>query len=402
MHDRPAPPPLEHLRDLVHADPGLQRELTRLSNQALAERILTLASDSGIALRAEDIAPFLRPDPIGAAALTDWVPPRCGWPSPDWRPTGMVRLLDGSLAIDWAHFAGERLADPFYAQTARIASARPFNRLFRYRSTLDDFISGAATEALPDPDGLIFHMSRCGSTLVGQMLAALPESIIVSEPPPLAVVARLAASADDALAIRIVRAMAGALGRGGGKPFVIKLDLSGAAFLPLYRQAFPSVPWLFLSRSPAEVLASQMRSRGPETQPHLAPELGADPDAPEEVQIAQSIAFACRAALDASSDQCALFVDYGDLPEVVFTAILPHFRIDPGDHRSAMAAAALRDAKAPLRSFAPETAVPDSVAAATVRDAAEAYLAPLYARLRALRSVHARPQERPGSGRDAR
>jgi hypothetical protein len=35
------------------------------------------------------------------------------------------------------------------------------------------------------PDGFVFHMSRCGSTLVAQMLAVVPDHVVVSEAEPL-------------------------------------------------------------------------------------------------------------------------------------------------------------------------------------------------------------------------
>src|SRR5438874_313448 len=50
------------------------------------------------------------------------------------------------------------------------------------------------------PSGLIFHMSRCGSTLVSQMLAALPANIVVSEAPPIDAIVqayRLMPNADE-------------------------------------------------------------------------------------------------------------------------------------------------------------------------------------------------------------
>src|SRR6266542_3419017 len=42
-------------------------------------------------------------------------------------------------------------------------------------------------EAQPglSPSGFIFHMSRCGSTLISQMLAALPQNIVISEAGPI-------------------------------------------------------------------------------------------------------------------------------------------------------------------------------------------------------------------------
>src|SRR5206468_1319466 len=40
------------------------------------------------------------------------------------------------------------------------------------------------------PNGFIFHVSRCGSTLVSQMLAALAQNVVISEAPPIDAVVR--------------------------------------------------------------------------------------------------------------------------------------------------------------------------------------------------------------------
>ncbi|HEX4739089.1 MAG TPA: hypothetical protein VH331_16170 [Allosphingosinicella sp.] len=347
--DRSAAP---RLRDRVLADARLQAELAPIEDAAaLSERLLALAAEEGIALDPADLAPFLRPDPLGISALSDPVPLRRLWPGADWLPVAVHRLPGGEEVVDWAHLAGAPLTASFFATAVRPIAVRPFNRLFRYRMRLEDFVAAAADEPLPEPDGFIFHMSRCGSTLVAQMLAALPGSEIVSEASPLDAVARHAAFGDGTDAAAMLRAMAGALGRRGGRPFVVKLDFWQALALALYRRAFPTVPWLFLFRDPVEVLVSQMNRRGAETMPGIMPELGVDPAAPEPVQIAQALARICEAAADAAAAGGGLFVDYADLPEAVFSAILPHFRVDPGETRPLMAAAAARDAKTPSQPF---------------------------------------------------
>lgn len=39
--------------------------------------------------------------------------------------------------------------------------------------------------SMMEPSGLIFHIARCGSTLVSQLLKALPSLVVYSEPPVL-------------------------------------------------------------------------------------------------------------------------------------------------------------------------------------------------------------------------
>lgn len=384
MADSASDAPLDRLRDRVLADPRLQAELAPLDAENLSQRLLTLAGQDGIAIEAADFAPLLQPDPLGLLALSDPVPLRRHWPSSDWLPAAVRRLPTGGTVVDWAYFAGTRLTAPFYGTDARWIAALPFNRLFRYRMRLDDFIAASADEVLPAPDGFIFHMSRCGSTLVAQMLGSLPGSIMVSEAPPLDAAARRAWAGATPDPAALLRAMVGAFGRGGGRPFVVKLELWQAVALPLYRRAFPSVPWLFLFRDPVEVLVSQMRERGPETMPLASPIGGIDPAAPHEDQIAQALAGVCEAAVNAAATGGGLFVDHADLPEAVFTAILPHFGIDAAAARAAMAAVGTRDAKNPSKPFEADAEAKRAEADARVRVAARR-LGSVHERLNALR-----------------
>ena len=323
----------------------------------------------------------MAPDPAGIERILQPPPVEPRWPSRFWLPVAMLPGPDGPL-VDWAHFGGAPLSEPFFADSARKATARPFNRIFRYATPLSVFIAGAGTEATVPPSGFIFHMSRCGSTLVSQMLAALPGSLMVSEAPPLDTAVQVAAHGRD---LAPLKAMVAALTRprAGERHVFVKLDMWHSAALPLFRQAFPSVPWIFLFRDPAEVIVSQLRRRGPQTTPALAPLLGLalDPAAPAEQQIALVLERVCEAALAAQAGGGGLILDHARLPAATASAILPHFGIaaDPAG-LAAMAAVAERDAKAPCMPFAPDREAKRKEATPAVLAAAER-LAPLYRRL---------------------
>jgi hypothetical protein len=99
----------------------------------------------------------------------------------------------GAPQIEWIFGDGARFTEPFLDDTlARLRFAHPAanTRAARPRTPLD------ALRAMPPGAplaGLIFHVSRCGSTLVAQMLAALPHHIVASEPPILDDLLRTAA-----------------------------------------------------------------------------------------------------------------------------------------------------------------------------------------------------------------
>src|SRR4029077_6493953 len=124
-----------------------------------------------------------------------------------------------------------------------------------------------------EPSGFIFHMSRCGSTLVSQMLAALPSNIVVSEASPIDTVVQAGRWRRDLSEDRQARwlpPIIGALGQkrtGSEQHYFIKLDCWHTLALPLFRRAFPAVPWVFLYRDPVEVLASQVSQPGTQMLP---------------------------------------------------------------------------------------------------------------------------------------
>jgi hypothetical protein len=387
---------LDALRARVMADDALQMELARLEEQgAFATAALAAAARGSLPLVADDLAAALRPDPLGLSRLGPAPAGTTAWPSRHWLPVGIAADAAGGLVVDWAHFAGTPLAEPFFAESARRAQARPFNRLFRLGTALDAFIDNRPAEAARPPDGFVFHMSRCGSTLVARMLAALPETIVVSEAPALDAVVRLAVGGalPGPRRAAALRAMVAALGRrsdGAAGRCVFKLDSWHAVALPLFREAFPGVPWLFLYRDPVEVLASQMHRRGPQTIAGMSP-LSLDGVAPEageaeEDWCARVLARPCEAAIaELGGEGGGMALNYAALPDAVPSAVLGHFGMAcDAAGRAAMAAAAGRDAKAPASVFAADWEVKRPAADAPIRAAAARHLAWPYRRLEAL------------------
>jgi hypothetical protein len=378
------PAPLDLFRALLAGDEALQDSLARHeAGDAFIAAALALAARHNIALDPAQLAPFVAPDPLRLTRLDSPTVRSLAWPPRDWLP---IQVADG---VDWAHFADAPTGPSFFANAVRRALGRPFNRLLRCRTGLDDFIDGVP-DIIREPDGFIFHMSRCGSTLVGRMLAALPGTALVAEAAPLDAIVRLAVRADwpEARRIAALRAMIGALGRRPSARFVVKLNAWHALALPLFRAAFPNVPWLFLYRDPAEILASQMAERGTELTPEIVPSLlygienGAD--YPAEVYCALVLERIGAAALAQKDSGGGLFVDHEDLPGAAAYAILPHFGIAPDEATgAAMAPVAGRDAKNPARPFAARTAAIDPA----IRAAADAHLAGTHAGLKA---VHGR------------
>ena len=189
-----------------------------------------------------------------ADRFAGWVPIRVYWEQ-------------NAAFVDWGYVGNERFAEPFFSETIErcllnppICSSdtrRPIETLAEWRE---------ASPGLP-PKGFIFHMSRCGSTLVAQMLAALPRTIVISEAGPIDSVLRAnfrdPSLTDDRRAAWL-QWMVSALGQprtGEEKNFFIKFDCWDTMELGLIEQAFPDVPWIFLYRNPVEVMVSQVAAK---------------------------------------------------------------------------------------------------------------------------------------------
>ena len=314
----------------------------------------------------------------------------------EWVPT-RVRWTDRGPMVDWCHLGDLRFTDPFFAQTIDRAMAHPFNLLFRRSSPLEDLVEFQAPELRPA--GLIFHMTRCGSTLITRMLASLPAVVVLSEPPPidhlLRAPARQPGVTIEAL-LHWLRALTAALGRRRQpeqRELIIKLEGWHALLLPLIRRAFPDVPWAFLYRQPVEVLASIDRMR-----PYQMLPSGIDP-ALVGLSLPQATGMSldryaavvleriCHAALEHHGQAPGLLIEYRELPNAVPDRLAAHFGLDcDGDDVARMREVARFDAKRPDLPCSDDSAAKRRAASPHMHELAETMLAPVYAQLEKLRT----------------
>lgn len=120
------------------------------------------------------------------------------------------------------------------------------------------------------PSGFIFHMSRCGSTLLIKALGQLSQNVIINEGTPLheGLWKYMTDGWNpnyeiDDEKIRILKHLILSLGR-KRRPehseFFIKFRSWNVHFINTLMRAFPNVPCIFLYRDPAEVIVSAMKS----------------------------------------------------------------------------------------------------------------------------------------------
>jgi hypothetical protein len=314
----------------------------------------------------------------------------------DWIPA-QIRWTSAGGLVDWCHLGDVRFTAPFFEQTIAAAMAHPFNLLFGVTTTLDALALPASFELRPA--GLIFHMSRCGSTLAAQMLASLPRNVVLSEPGPLDQILRapawLRGVSTDQIAAWL-RATAAALGRRRHpqeRDLVIKLEGWHALLLPFIRGAFPGVPWAFLYRQPVEVMASIDTLRPHQMLPGII-----DP-ALVGLALSQAAAMSlnrytavvlqriCRAAVEHYGEGGGMLIEHRELPEAVPARLLSHFGLDCDDGELArMRDVARFDAKQPSLRYSDDSEAKRRAASPEMRELAETMLAPVYDRLEQLRA----------------
>ncbi|MTI25876.1 sulfotransferase family protein, partial [Fulvivirga kasyanovii] len=171
--------------------------------------------------------------------------------------------------VQWIYAGDKDFMEPFFEDDIRLiryespktknTSLHEFNELGTSKPT--DTIKPAL---------FIFHISRCGSTLITQMLAQSAKNIVYSEPPLTDEI--LSSDLSHDVKIETLRAAITLMGQKRKAPhqyLFIKWDSWHLAYYELIRQAFPGVPAIFLYREPVEVLQSHQRVRGMHMVPGL-------------------------------------------------------------------------------------------------------------------------------------
>jgi hypothetical protein len=298
--------------------------------------------------------------------------------------------------VEWTLMRRQRLLDPFFEETLQRQMMRPFHQVFRRDSSMEEMVEWAEAHQAARPAGIIFHMSRCGSTLLCRQLMALERNIVASEPAPMDGVLRAALRSPGLpreVHARRLRAMAAAIGqpRNGEQAFYLKTDCPHVRQADLLREAFPEAPLIFLYRDPVEVMVSQRRMASVWTvpgimHPHaLGMEFSDWNPQQTDVYCARALANFCEAGLRlAQSDPRCLLVNYTELPEAMYGRLLGHFGLREEDI-PAMREAAQQDAKAPGLSFESDAGTKQAEATERIRAVVAEYLQPVYERLEAER-----------------
>ncbi len=250
-----------------------------------------------------------------------------------------VSLGPGSATVRWRFLGDKRFTEPFFEDSFRSQAPQDRQVCSTPLAALDDL------PASVPPAAFIFHVSRCGSTLLTQALATLPQCIVMSEPPALDAFFRLHhRHPEQSGGAHTLRQLVAALGQQRSpaeRHLVIKFDCWHLPWLDFVHSAFPDTPILFLYRQPAAVLESHRRQPGRQMVPglidltrlegRLHPK-GAAPLAPGDldgytIRILESL-YRCGLQAAAAAAPKLRLVNHAQLPGVLWEHLLGALGLD--------------------------------------------------------------------------
>ncbi|MEI2737919.1 MAG: hypothetical protein V9F01_03950 [Chitinophagaceae bacterium] len=196
-----------------------------------------------------------------AVALKNWVPYK-------------LSINDNEALARWLFLGDIKIDRPFFTDTISECQKLPYNSKFLKGLSSVDLMPEWATHLQSvTPSAFIFHISRCGSTLLSQLLALDEQHIVLSEVPFFDQLLRMQYQIPDTSLTSINEYLKSAISfygqkrNGIEKHLFIKADSWHIFFYERLRQLYPTVPFILLYRSPDEVLQSQQKRRGMQAVP---------------------------------------------------------------------------------------------------------------------------------------
>jgi hypothetical protein len=301
-------------------------------------------------------------------------------------PTGLYLAL--------RQIGRDQLQDAFMQETiARVPAQERIVHVAR------DGAGWAAREGAPV--GIVFHVARCGSTLISQSLKRLDGLVVYAEPQPVNEILAPPQKWPRADLVAALRTLGCAFARHARGPYVLKLSSWNTLYCEIVADAFPDTPWVLSLRDPVEVGVSLLASPPGWFQGTAEAARGlvaqVDPGhaaKSREELVARAYGAFCAAAAGLDVRRGRL-VPYESLPAAVWSIVAPHFAlvVDPSQ-RDCIAEGARRHAKAALGTvteFTSDVAAKQDAASPELRRAIDSFARPQLERLSRLHADTMRP-----------
>jgi hypothetical protein len=197
------------------------------------------------------------------ALIRNWIPYKLTYTPPEW-------------SVRWLDLGTYRMDHPFFDETIALCRHRQKERSPKESVSTADFLTDACKDLSGlAPSAFVFHVSRCGSTLVSQAFATSAENIVIAEAPLLDEILRSTERQPDLDPQKREKWFKAAISLMGQNrnfsetDYIIKLDSWHVHFYELLREWYPQTPFFFLYRRPDQVIASHDKRRGLQAVPGM-------------------------------------------------------------------------------------------------------------------------------------
>jgi hypothetical protein len=309
------------------------------------------------------------------------------------------------VSVQWVQFGPKPISEPFFGQTVRkLKRSKPVAE--EQVTTLTALIERARELTPVTPAGLIFHVSRCGSTLLANALRAGQDVVVLSEARPVGTFFRPnvfrespfpSEGWEDArrMLLGCVATIYAHSGGSGDPKLVIKCHAASVLQIGLVRAVWPDVPFVVSIRDPLAVMMSLRAKPATWVKTRNRPRIGAYMFGwkPTEVlgmsveeYCARGLGRFCEVAAGAIGPNCRV-IDYESLDSAHIRRIADFFGIalpaeDSPEFRKVLGTYA-KDPSG-VRPFESDRERKQREAPATVRRAAETWAQRPYETLRRL------------------
>lgn len=264
----------------------------------------------------------------------------------NWLPY-KIAVSDELVFCRWLYLEDKSFSEPFFDETISKCKSFGFNsRHFIPVSNLNILAEWSKSIVSVKPTAFIFHVSRCGSTLLTQLLGINEQHIVLSEVPFFDDLLRLPykfpnfQKVPEQGLLKEVIQFYGQKRTGNETSLFIKTDSWHVFFWKEIRKLYPEVPFILLYRSPDQVIRSHQKLRGMQAVPGvIEPEIfGFDRDEINGIGLDEYMVkvleryFALFLEI-AENDQTSLLLNYnqGPMQLIQATAAFTNTTINAAD-----------------------------------------------------------------------
>jgi hypothetical protein len=304
--------------------------------------------------------------------------------------------------VRWIHFGNKRLVEPFYSQSvARLRESD--NPALEIETPIESLVREGDRNMGLLPIGFIFHISRCGSTLICNALKTLEGAQVITEARPITRLFMPCQPADGASAdsqrdeerAQLASSLFNVFScyrTGHAEPIIVKFTSQNSICLSTIRRLWPNVPCLFVIRDPIAVMVSNLKDGGLSrfTQsPKLAYEMsGTSTSVPlSDISVEEFCARVLSRYFNAALGEIGpnvRIIDYDDITPQRIYDIARFFQLDPAFNQGRLDGVFKHYSKDAVgsRTFYCDRIEKSEAANRRIVDAANGWVASQYAQLR--------------------